>query len=85
MTKAKKAYVEWLQGEGTASSTMLQLTNKLEKEFNDFAQVAVGIKGKIDNGDLTAASKQLGEDCHKTAGLLLNTISELKAEKCPIF
>jgi methyl-accepting chemotaxis protein len=85
MTDAKKSYLQHLDETKGGVYKAEFLYDKLSEDFNTFAAVALNIAAEVDAGNMDEAVQQLGEDCHKTAGELLNTIEVIKGKGVNLF
>jgi len=75
MAKAKDKYVTLNKNtEFNIYSNPQAFINDFEKDYKDFENVAVTIYQYIQKGDLTTAAEMIGEDCHHTAGKLIDRI-----------
>ncbi len=77
ISESKKKYFEITSDqEFYGSRDIDSFVNQFERDYKAFENVAVAIFGHIENGNFTLAAKMISEDCHDTAGKLIDRIHE---------
>jgi len=85
MTEAKEKFFKYVQTSKVNISQSAELTKKLDTDFNNFVAVALNIFEEIQAGKMAEAASHINTDCHLTAGILLETIDEIKTKSLQLF